>query len=167
MAAWWRKLRGVFGTGLVWGLPASVVGALGGVVASVLGGAPLLGSIAAGTVVVGGSFFLLGASFAAAFTLAEGRRTMSELSPWRAALWGAFAGGALPILGLLVLQPETATLLSDPQLLAALLAAVGSYGGLSAALAAGTVALAQHTPAELAAPQTSSDSGLLEASTES
>lgn len=164
MRTWLRKLRGILGTGLIWGLPGAVVGAVGGVVASVVGGAPLLGALATGTTIVGGSFFLLGTSFAAAFTLAEGRRTFDQLSPWRAALWGGLAGGALPVLGLVMLEPESAVLLSDPQLLAALLAAIGSYGGLGAALAAGTMALAKQAPAELVEGQQGAHAGLLGAS---
>ena len=69
-------------------------------------------------------------------------------------------------LALLVVQPGTATLLSDPQFLSALLAAVVSYGGLSAALAAGTVALARQAPPELAPGPLPTDSSLLEASTD-
>ena len=148
LTTWLRKLRGILGTGLIWGLPGAVVGAIGGVVASVFGGGPLLGSMVTGCVLVGGSFFLLGTSFAAALTLAEGRRTLNELSPMRAALWGGLAGGVLPVLALLALQPGIDHLLGDTQVLTALLAAVGSYGALSAALAGGTVAVAKSAPGE-------------------
>jgi hypothetical protein len=149
MATWLRKMRGVVGTGLIWGLPGAVVGAIGGVVASVFGGAPLLGTIAYGGFVLGGTFFLLGTSFAALLALGEGRRTLDELTPWRAAAWGAVAGGVAPFLALLILEPGTAVLLSDPRLLTAFLAASGSYGALTAAMAAGTIAVARRAPGQL------------------
>ena len=162
MKGWLRRLRGVLGIGMIWGLPATVVGAIGGIVASVFGGASLLGSLVTGSVAVGGLFFLLGSGFAAALTMTEGRRTLNELSPRRAALWGALAGGALPIVMLLIsFGPEIATLLSDPQLLLGLLAGIGSYGALSAALAGGTVALARRAPAELASGPVPEDADLL------
>ena len=155
-----RRLRGIFGTGLIWGLPGTLVGAIGGVVASAFGGGPLLGSIATGSIVLGGSFFLLGTASAVGLSLAERGRTLDELSPWRAALWGGLAGGILPVLALLILEPGTVRLLSDPQLVAAVLAAVGAYGGLSAGLAAATVAVAKRAPEELGAGQASEDAPL-------
>ena len=147
MRTLWSKLRAVLGFGLIWGLPGAAVGAIGGAVAGLVGGVPLLASMATGSVIVGASFSLLGMSFASALTLGEGRRrTMDELSPRRAAVWGAMGGGAAPALVLLFLQPDALPLLSDPELLGALVAAIASYGGLSAALAGGTVALANQAP---------------------
>jgi hypothetical protein len=150
MKGWLRRLRGVLGIGTLWGLPAVFVGAVGGGAASVFGGAPLLGAIVTGTTVVGGLFFALGTVFAAALTMLEGRRTLEELSPRRAASWGALAGAVLPVVGLVVSAgPEIVPLLLDRQLLLTLLSGVGSYAALAAALAGGTVALARQAPPEL------------------
>ena len=102
MRRWLRKLRGIVGIGAIWGVPAAAVGAIGGIVASVFGGGPLLGSVAAGSLTVGGLFLLLGSGFATVLTLIEGNRTLEELSPRRAALWGALAGGAVLLVMLLV-----------------------------------------------------------------
>lgn len=149
-----RRLRGVLGTSLVWGLPGTLVGAIGGLLVSFFGGAPLLGSLFTGSVAVGGVFFLLGAGSALALTLAEGHRTLDELSPRRAAIWGAVSGGTLPILALFVtLGPGLVTYLADMEVLLALLAGVGSYGALGAALAASTVAVAKRAPPELGSGQ--------------
>lgn len=165
MANWLRKLRGVLGIGLSWGLPATVVGLIGGVVASVVGGGPLLPSLATGAAMVGGLFFLLGTGFALALTLTEGRRTLHELTPRRASVWGAVAGGWLPVVTVLVSTGSRfGTVLADPELLAALLGGVASCGALGAALAGGTVAVARQAPAALRAGSVGGDEELLSTS---
>jgi hypothetical protein len=120
-------------------------------VASLFSGAPFLGSLLTGGVAVGATFFVLGAGAAPTLTLAEGRRTLDELSPKRAAAWGAMSGAILPVLALLVtVGPRILTQLADSDVLIALLAGIGSYGALGAALAASTVAVAKQAPVGLA-----------------
>ena len=149
MKRWIRRLRGVLGIGTAWGLAGTTVGAIGGLVASVAGGLPLpqLLELALGA---GGFGFVLGSAFAAVLTMLEPRRTLEELSPRRAAVWGALAGAALPIAWIVVVVlPEVGANILHPRLLVAALAASGAYGVLSAALAALTVALARLAPPDL------------------
>ena len=149
MKCWLRRLRGVLGMGAVWGLAGTTVGALVGLTASALGG--LLPSqlleLALGA---GGLGFVLGSGFAAALTLLERRRTLDDLSPGRAAIWGALAGAALP-LGMIAVAalPGVGADLLQPRLLVAAFAASGAYGVLSATLAALTVAVARQAPPTL------------------
>jgi hypothetical protein len=81
--------------------------------------------------------------------MAERRRTVDELSPWHAALWGALAGLALPVVWLFASAgaPWTVSLVGRALIL--LMAACGSYGAVGAALAAGTVWAARQAPTEL------------------
>ncbi len=164
MRRWLRRMRGILGIGAIWGLPASIVGAVGGIVASVLGGGPVLGSAVWGSVAVGGLFFLLGGAFATALTITEGRRTLDDLSPWRAAAWGGLAGaGVLAMMLLASFGLDFAVLLGDPQLLLGILAGFGSYGVLGAVLAGGTVAVARRAPDPLAPGSSRGDAELLDA----
>jgi len=147
-----RKLRGVLSIGAFWGVPGAVVGAIGGAVASVLGGAPLLGSILLGSGMVGGLFFAIGSGFAGALALTERHRTLGTLTPKRAALWGGWAGALVPVAALLAsMGLAVVPLIGDPDVLLALLAGMASTGGLGAVVAGGTVAAAKHTPDALEA----------------
>lgn len=93
--------------------------------------------------------FLLGSGFGVFLALFEGRRTLAELTPWRAARWGGLAGAALPVGWLLLgmARPETAMPLTSALLV--VLAAGATYGALTAGLAAGTVWIAKRAPDEL------------------
>jgi hypothetical protein len=95
-----RKVRGLLGVGLTWGtLWGAIMATIGFITMAVdpdsidPGEHPLIiGAI------VGMLGFVSGVSFGAILTLAEKRRTLRELSPWRAALWGALGAVALPLL---------------------------------------------------------------------
>ena len=156
MKQWVRRLRGVLGTGALWGVAGTALGTVGGLMASLFGGVPLLGSVSVWGLGAGVLGFLLGSGFAGVLTAIEGRRTLDELSVGRAAVWGALAGGVFPIIWLLASLGSgigTTIPIAD--------AASGSYGALSAALAAGTVALAKHLPPELAPGQGPNEGELL------
>ena len=95
-----RKLRGILGTGLTWGAAwAAFFGALGLVISVVdpasidPGEAPLM------LAVFGGGFGLIaGTAFGLLLSFAEGRRRLIELTPGRAAIWGALAAATIPLL---------------------------------------------------------------------
>ena len=100
MSAFLRKCRGVLGIGLTWAIGwAAVFAALWAGIrifdpASIDPGEGL-----ARTAWIGGVFgFISGAAFAVLLALADGRKTLRDLSPLRAALWGAVGTAAFPLL---------------------------------------------------------------------
>ena len=159
-----RRLRAVFVVGALWAVAGAAIGAIGGLIASVFGGDPLLRAL--GELVPGaaGLGFVLGSGFAAVLTVIEGRRTLEELTQGRAAVWGATAGATLAFVMLLVaFGPDVGTILSLRDFLLGLLVGSGVSGAMSAALAVGTVALARRGSDELAAGPAPDEKGLLDA----
>ena len=161
MKQWLRRLRGVLGIGTLWGVAGTALGTVAGLIVSVSGGLPLLDTLVEFGLGAGGLGFVLGSGFAGVLTMLERRRTLDELSPGRAALWGGMAGAAAALVVGISLLPELGAILSVRQLVLLFVAAPGSYGALSAALAAGTVALARRAPAELDSGPTCDEEGLL------
>ena len=151
MRIWLRKFRGMLGIGTLWGLIGSVVGGIGGLISGIVGGGSFPGTVATGMFWVGSVGFLLGSGFAGVLMVMERRRTLEELTPGRAAIWGALAGAAVPAVGILISVGLSGSVLSLSELVVVGLAAAGSYGALTAGLAAGTLALAKKAPAALEA----------------
>jgi hypothetical protein len=131
-----RKVRGIVGTGLLWGGLGGVVG----VVTSVIGATTDPAGVGYWLSTVGVGFagfgFLAGAGFAVTLSLLDGRRRLGELSVGRAAAWGGLAGFSLPLAlvaslsgGALPILPAVGT------------AAV--FGGVTALLGAGSVHIAR------------------------
>ena len=96
-----RKLRGIIGAGVTWAVGWALVMMLIGIGISIVDP----DSIDQGEEIwrvlgiVGTVGFFSGTIFGGLMALAEGRRTsLMELSPLRAALLGALAGAALPLL---------------------------------------------------------------------
>ena len=95
-----RKLRGMLGMGLTWGVGWAIVIFILG---SVLGFFDP-DSIDAGEepwrlgLLVGSVGFVSGSLFALIFSGAERRKSIRDLSVLRATLWGALGGAALPLL---------------------------------------------------------------------
>ena len=151
MKRWLRRLRGALGIGAIWGLVGTALGTIGGLVGSVLFGVPFLGAFVAFGLSSGLVGFLVGSGFAGLLTMIEGRRTLDALSARRVAGWGAIAGGAMAMTWAVIsLGPLVGT--AAQPLSRFILNVVGTgvlYGGVSAGLAAGTLALARPTPAEL------------------
>lgn len=148
MRGWIRKLRGILGTGTIWGLATATVGLFLGGIISAVSGEPFLSSLLRVGLRQGLNGFLLGCGFAGVLSVMDGRRTLSELSPGRAAVWGAVAGAAFPSVNVLL-----GTLLGYPivvdQLVLVCLVGGLITGAVGAGLAAGTVALARRAPVEL------------------
>lgn len=95
-----RKLRGLIGVGLTWGILWAAITALIGLVIGVVdpdsidpGETPL---IAGG--IVGLQGFVAGVAFGILLSLAETRKTILDLSLIRVAIWGLLASAALPFL---------------------------------------------------------------------
>ena len=149
MSGWLRRLRGVLGIGAVWGVAGAIAGGVGGVVAFLLGSMPLLPAVLELGMGAAGVGIVLGSAFAGVLTLAEGRRTLEQLTPARAALWGSVAGAGLIASWGVLMIATFGSMVPLSQLLPVIVSAVGSYGLLSGGLAAGTVALARRAPDEL------------------
>jgi hypothetical protein len=138
------RLRGVLGIGAIWGGLGTLVGAVAGIVAGLVEVAPLGEAIFAGAIGTGVLGLMLGTGFAGALTLAERSRTLGELTPRRAALWGGLAGAALPVVMFLAsFVSPVGTRLTLAEYGLELLMGAAVYGSLSVGLAAGTVAIAK------------------------
>ena len=95
-----RKLRGMLGMGITWGvgwgLVIFIIGSIIGIVDP--------DSIDSGeepwrlALLVGSVGFVSGSLFALIFSRAERRKSIKDLSISRATLWGALGGAALPLL---------------------------------------------------------------------
>ena len=100
MSGWLRKLRGVVGIGLtwgvLWGMAAAALSAIVGAVDPARAG-PGLGPMRV-AVIIGFAGFVSGVGFGLLLSLAERRRILRELSLGRAALWGTLGAAAIPLL---------------------------------------------------------------------
>ena len=95
-----RKLRGLVGVGLTWGLGyAALMGFLWAVIGiadpDTIGPDEGLLRVSA---IIGGVGFLSGLVFGALMSLAETRKTILELSLTRVAVWGMAGAAAFPLL---------------------------------------------------------------------
>jgi hypothetical protein len=100
MGALLRKLRGLLGIGLAWGIMWAAVTAVIVIIIGVIDPDsvdPGEGPLFAGAI-VGFQGFLAGLGFGILLSLAETRKTILELSLIRVAIWGMLAAAALPLL---------------------------------------------------------------------
>jgi len=152
MGGFLRRLKGVLGIGVIWSgvaAAATSIVAIGGALLGQLLWIDVVGIGAAGM----GFGLVLGCAFATVLTLLEGRRAFDELSTRRAAVWGGLVGAAAPVGLALVVSPLVGWApFLDPALLLSLVSGSVAYGGVCAALAAGTLALARRAPAEFEPP---------------
>jgi hypothetical protein len=147
-----RRLRGVLGTALVWGVGWSAIGLGAGwlqVVALRLAGISIPMAPARLVILVALRWAVFGVVAGSIFALAlwyVGRRagSLAALSPRRAAAWGAGAGVVLPLCVVALLAAGGAAV---P--LAAVLMLVVTGGVFGAGTAAGTVAVARRAPEPL------------------
>lgn len=145
MNKWLRKLRGIIGTGAVWGTAGLSVGAVLGAISSSIfdGGLSLAWVLTSG---VGFGLFGLvsGVFFAGTLATLDGRRTFDELSAPRAALWGWIAGAAFAALFILIRDGMVL-----PFLWERMLPPVAALSTLGACLGAGTILVARKATNEL------------------
>jgi len=100
MRSFLRKLRGALSIAVTWGgVWAAIFAAIAFVIGIVDPDSIDAGEGPVRIAGIGAMFgFISGAVFAALFTATEGRKTLRDLSLGRAALWGAVATAAFPLL---------------------------------------------------------------------
>ena len=151
-----KKLKAALGIGSIWGVAFGAVGtALGSLIATT----SFLSSTLGLGVVAGVTGLILGAGFGGLLSVMEGRRTLDDLTPHRAALWGFTVGAGVALVGMIAgaslmdVIGIAESLLGLPIPIGLQLAAVAagavSYGAITAGLAAATVSLAKRSPSEL------------------
>jgi hypothetical protein len=95
-----RKLRGMLGVGITWAVGWAIIMFILGTIIGIVdpdsidpGEEPWRLALMVSTV-----GFISGSAFALILSSAERRKSVKDLSTWRAALWGALGGAALPLL---------------------------------------------------------------------
>ena len=142
-----RLLRGLLGVGATWGIAWALIGALIGVVIGMVfpeswGWANPVVEWALG---MGAYGAVSGVGFGAVLAHRERQRSVAELSPARAALWGALGSVLVPLLfGALGMFASGTTALD-------VLGAMGVTALLGGSFAAGSVAVARSADVRVAA----------------
>ena len=166
MKTWVRKLRGILGIGAIWGVAGSVLGFALGAIVSMIWPEVLPTTVVKYVLFMalqhGVTGFVFGSGFAGVLTIMDGRKTIEELTPKRAALWGALVGASFPIIiGLMVMGLGFGSDLPLAELIFAGLGSCCVYGAMTAGVAAGTVSLARGDLAELGTGAVLDESKLL------
>ena len=139
MNGWLRRIPRTVGMGLIWAALWAAVGLLIGVVdrrrsMDALWLGPAIGMLPG---------FLAGVLFSAALGIAAGRRRLDEVSPARVVACGGMAGLMVGLLPFAINKPT-----SEAALWLVAVVVIGSMTLLSAASAAGSLALARRFRAE-------------------
>jgi len=109
----WRRVRGLLGVGVTWGISWAGIGAIVGLVAGVV--SPDAGTLANAVfewaVGMGLYGFVSGVGFGEVLATVERRKALADLSLPRVATWGVLGSAAVPLLfGLLgTFEPGTTT----------------------------------------------------------
>ena len=133
MKKWLRRIRAAVTMGLLWAVPWAIVAVVIGMVVDPDDSMDemwfLIGAYPG---------FLGGVLFSIVLAIAERRRNLSELSVRRFGAWGAGAGLAIGVLPFLLGTPS-----ADIEVARLATAVIGSFTVMSAASAAGSLALAR------------------------
>ena len=144
MGKWFRRLKAMLGTGVLWGAASFLVGALASPILGALAGAGFSLAVIVETGLQFAAFGLVaGTGFAGLLTAVDGHKTIEQLSVPRVALVGAVAGLSFPLL----LALFQGALVAFPALLPVLVVSTVLGAGLSA----GTILAARTAREELAA----------------
>ncbi|MES2177090.1 MAG: hypothetical protein V4550_04430 [Gemmatimonadota bacterium] len=140
-----RRLRGIIGVAVTWGVGLSALAtsclavAVGtGIVPRLVFGLGEIAQVALRGFLVGAA---IGVLFSGALITAERRRTLASLSTKHSAAWGFLAGACVPLP--FAMAFGVLPLLSTP----VLAAGTFGYGVIGMLLAAGTVGMARRAPA--------------------
>jgi|SRR5688572_5507387 len=133
MKKWLRRIRAAVTMGLLWAVPWAIVAVLIGMIVDPDGSMdemwPLIGAYPG---------FLGGVLFSVVLSVAERRRNLSELSVRRFGAWGAVAGLVIGVVPFLLGTPS-----ADIDVARLATVVIGSFTLMSAASAAGSLALAR------------------------
>jgi hypothetical protein len=134
-----RRLRGLLGVGTLWGFAWAVIGAVLGVAIGVLSPDVWLWSnpIIEWALGMGVYGFVSGVGFGGLLAFRESRKSLDELSPARAAVWGVLGAVLVPVLFGMLGAFELGTTSLD------VLEAMGMTALLGGTFAGGSVAIAQ------------------------
>lgn len=144
----WRRLRGILGMGVVWGLVWSPMLALVSGAVFLGMGLPLSGAFLLSALRTGFAWgFAAGALFGGALMLAEQHRGLAKLTPWRGALWGVVGGLWFPIALMVATRRSPASMIALFSLTVGFMAIMGAVSGWLTVL----LARAGGEPAEPAA----------------
>ena len=133
MKKWLRRIRAAVTMGLLWAVPWAVVAVLLGMVIDPDGSMDEMWWVI-------GAYpgFLGGVLFSIVLSIAERRRNLSDLSVRRFGAWGAAAGLVIGVIPFLLGTPS-----ADTDVVRLATAVIGSFTLMSAASAAGSLALAR------------------------
>ena len=133
MKKWLKRIRAAVTMGLLWAVPWAIVAVLIGFVVDPDGSMdemwPLIGAYPG---------FLGGVLFSVVLAIAERRRNLSELSVRRFGAWGAVAGLVIGVVPFMLGTPS-----ADVDVARLATVVIGSFTLMSAASAAGSLALAR------------------------
>lgn len=138
-----RRIRAALGTGALWGFLGAAVGAGLGVLTGLVVPLPLGAAILNGAAALGLLGFASGTSFAIALSVADGRRTLTQLSAAKSSVLGGVVGAAYSAALLIAAGP--------PPELAILIPVSSIFAAMAASLAGGSVLIAQRSSHELQA----------------
>src|SRR6185503_19051273 len=93
-----RRLRGLVGVGTTWGLAWAVIGALIGLVIGVVSSELVSAAVIEWALGLGAYGLVSGLGFGGLLAYHESRKSVADLSPARAAVWGVLGAVAVPIL---------------------------------------------------------------------
>jgi hypothetical protein len=140
-----RRVRGLLGMGLTWGVLWAGIGAAVGLVLRIGSHFIIVDPILEWSLGMGVYGFVSGVGFGKILWLREGRKSLDQISLRRVALWGAIGAGLVPaVFALLGVGWPSSSLVG----IAEAMLLTGALGGT---FAAGSVAIAKR--AELSAPE--------------
>jgi hypothetical protein len=140
-----RRLRGLVGVGMTWSVAWALIGAAIGLVIGAVSPELVGSSVVEWALGLGAYGLVSGVGFGGLLAYHESRKSVAELSPGRAAIWGVLGAVMVPILfGLLGFFEADTTLLDVLQAMAVTAALGGTF-------AAGSVAIAREARAAGAA----------------
>lgn len=141
MRNWIRRTRGVFGAGALWGAAGTAAGAAVGLVTGLaIPAIPVGLAIANGSAALGLLGVTAGTSFATALSVADGKKSIRELSPGKWATVGGVLGALYSAALFVVAGPPTELLLLAPTAFV--------FGAIAASISGASV-LAARRDAEL------------------
>ena len=142
MRRWLVRLRGVLGLSAIGGGAGAILGAAWAVVSSLMTSGTVIGvSVVSGAILWGVFGAFAGGGFGVLLATLGSRHSLEDIAIWRAGLWGASAGAAVPVVTMSLLNGAFPPVM-------AMLPFLGFCAGLGGLLGSGLVAIAKRAPTE-------------------